>query len=46
LGRAGAWEIIYDFEGKEVATYEWGLGSDLNNRVEAYRFLLQAKNPL
>ena len=38
--RAGAGGLILDPKGKTIATYEWGLGTMTNNRVEGYSLLM------
>jgi len=39
-GKAGASGVISDPDGKEIITYEWGLGETTNNKEEAYSLLL------
>jgi len=39
-GQAGTRGVIKDHQGKNIVTYEWGLGVMSNNRAEAYSLLL------
>lgn len=40
LGRAEVGGLILDPKGEVITTYEWGLGTMTNNRVEAYNLLM------
>lgn len=39
-GQAGAGGVIKDEQGRNLVTYEWGLGIMTNNKAEAYSLLL------